>query len=282
MHRTRAFDALGWTFRVASDDARVVDHVEHLYRGLPDARAGDAHEYVVGPADADDDPDGAAPMRLHLDDDHVGSGKGAAELIATLVHDVNRRVLDDTTLLAAHAGGVACDGAAVVLPAHMESGKTTLTAGLVQAGFAYVTDEAVAFDWDTLAIVPYAKPLSIDRGSWPLFEAFEPELPFAGDGYVATQWQVPADALRPDAYARRGHARYIVFPKYDADARTELVAMTRGEALVELAKNTFRFREHGRRALITLARVVEASECYRLPLGDLGAAVALVEELVDR
>ena len=44
----------------------------------------------------------------------------------------------------------------------MESGKTTLTAGLVRAGFDYLSDEAVAFDWDTLDIVPYAKPLSID------------------------------------------------------------------------------------------------------------------------
>ena len=122
--------------------------------------------------------------------------------------------------------------------------------------------------------------LSIDEGSWPLFEPFQPDIAFAGDGHVPTQWQVPADAIRPDAYACQGHVRYLVFPKYEASVRTELVAMTRGEALVELAKNTFRFREHGRRALSALAGVVEGSACYRLPVGDLGEAVALVEDLV--
>lgn len=278
VYRSRVFDALGWGFRVSSDDPRVVDHVERLYRGLGDAAPAGVHEYFVGPPDGGDPGD--ARVRLTFSGDHVGSGEDAAHLMATLVHDVNRRALESTTLLAAHAGGVACGDAAVVMPAHMESGKTTLTAGLVRAGFAYFTDEAVAFDWETLAIVPYAKPLSIDEGSWPLFAALEPDLAFAGDRYAANQWQVPADAIRPGAYAQSGRARYLVFPRYEASARTELVAMTRGEALVELAKNTFRFREHGRRALTTLAGVVESSECYRMPVGDLGDAVALVQGLV--
>jgi hypothetical protein len=280
MHHSRAFDALGWAFRVASDDGRIVEHVDHLYRGLADAPHGETNDYVVRSADDADQGYPDAPLRLTFNGDVVDSGEEPARLVTALVHDVNRRALDSTSLLAAHAGGVACGDAAVVLPAHMESGKTTLTAGLVRAGFAYFTDEAVAFEWETGAIVPYAKPLSIDEGSWPLFEDLEPDIPFAGPGHVPTQWQVPADAIRPDAYARHGHARYLVFPKYDASARTELLLMTRGEALVELAKNTFRFREHGRRALTTLAGVVEQCECYRMPVGDLAEAVAQVEGLV--
>jgi hypothetical protein len=199
--------------------------------------------------------------------------------VIALVHDVNRRALDATSLLTVHAGGVARGTDAVVLPAHMESGKTTLTAGLVRAGFDYLSDEAVAFDWDTLDIVPYAKPLSIDAGSWPLFPALEPDAPLPSDGYKRDQWQVPASAIRSHSTPPVCRARHLVFPGYVEGARTELVPLSRGEALVEVAKNTFGFREHGRRALVTLARVVEQVECFRLPVGDLGDAVALIDDL---
>jgi hypothetical protein len=165
------------------------------------------------------------------------------------------------------------------MPAHMESGKTTLTAGLVRAGFDYVSDEAVAFDWDTLEIVPYPKPLSIDPGSWKLFADLEPHAPFTTAGYKAEQWQVPAAAIRAGSVATGCSARYLVFPCYAAASPTELVPIGRAEALVELAKNTFRFRDLGRRALAALAQIVEQVECYRLPLGDLDDAVALVDEL---
>lgn len=278
MYRSRVFDALGWPFRVASTDEHLVGYVEQLYRGLLDGATGAVHEYVV----ADVHEDGSPPVRLTLAGETVGDGYDAGTLVPLLVHDVNRRALDDTPLLAAHAGGVTRGDAAVVLPAHMESGKTTLTGGLVRAGFSYLTDEAVAFDWDTLAVVPYAKPLSFDRGSWPLFAELEPVAPLPGDGYKRTQWQVPADAIRPGAFACGGLVRELVFPRYEPSAATELVAMTRGEALVELARNTFRFRAHGRRALGTLARVVESAECHRLRVGDLDEAVALVDGLVGR
>jgi hypothetical protein len=58
--------------------------------------------------------------------------------------------------------------------------------------------------------------------------------------------------------------------------------VTRAEALVELAKNTFRFREHPRRALDALALVVREVECYRLCVGDLDEAVDHVAELMER
>ena len=275
MHRTRPFDALGWTFSVASDDARIVDYVEHVYGGLGDAASNGEHQYLVEHGDDDNDEN----ARLTLDGDAVATAQDAAGLVITLVHDVNRRALDATDLLAVHAGGVARGGDAVVLPAHMESGKTTLTAGLVRAGFDYLTDEAVVFDWDTLEIVPYAKPLSIDEGSWPLLPELEPGAPFATDGYKAGQWQVPAVAIRQHAAAPGCRARHLVFPGYAEGACTELVPLTRGEALVELAKNTFRFRDHGRRALVTLARIVEEVDCHRMPVGDLDEAVALIDAL---
>ena len=49
----------------------------------------------------------------------------------------------------------------------MESGKTTLVAGLVLAGLRYLTDEAVAIRPADGGITPFPKALSVDHGSWP-------------------------------------------------------------------------------------------------------------------
>ena len=73
-----------------------------------------------------------------------------------------------------------------------------------------------------------------------------------------------------------------MFPKYEQGATTHLEPVPRAEALVELTKNTFRFREHPRRALDALSAVVREVECYRLRVGDLDEAVARVAELMER
>jgi len=54
----------------------------------------------------------------------------------------------------------------------------------------------------------------------------------------------------------------------------------RAEALVEMAKNTFRFREHPRRGLEVLSDVLRDVECARLVVGDLEAACQLVDDLM--
>ena len=56
-------------------------------------------------------------------------------------------------------------GEVVLLPATSGYGKTTLTAALLQAGWAYGTDEAVGVREGSLESVTYAKPLVLDATS---------------------------------------------------------------------------------------------------------------------
>jgi hypothetical protein len=55
--------------------------------------------------------------------------------------------------------------------------------------------------------------------------------------------------------------------------------MSRAPALLELATNTFKFREHPRRSLELLAEVVRNAECFRLTVGNLDDACGLVADL---
>ena len=170
-------------------------------------------------------------------------------------------------------------GSAVALPGQAEAGKTTLTAGLVRAGLGYLTDEALALDRETLLVQPYPKPLSIDPGAWAFFPELEPPVPDE-DGYDCVQWQIPATAIRPEAVADPCPVVAVVFPRYEVGTDTVLAPVGRGEALVELAKNTFHFKERGAAELDLLAELARGVDCYRLTMGELDQAVDLVAGLV--
>jgi hypothetical protein len=164
----------------------------------------------------------------------------------------------------------------VLLPAPAESGKTTTIAGLVRAGFGYLTDEAVAIDPDTLLAQPYPKALSVDRGSWEVLADLRPP----HDDRVAGQWQLPSRLIRPNAVSGPAPVRFVVTPAYAAGSTTRLEPISPGEMLVGLADGTFQFQDDAQRNLAVLARVVTSADCYRLTVGDLDRAVLLIEELV--
>jgi len=268
-----ARDLLGYRVAMATCDPDLTDYLRRLYAAFPEA-AGADHRYSIEPND-----DGR--FAFLVDGEPAGAADHPEGVVSVLVNHCNRQVAEQALQVLVHAGGVERDGTAVVLPAQMESGKTTLTTGLVRAGFRYLTDEAVAIDRATRRVVPYPKPMTLDRGSWPLFPELEPDEPFGTDGYKKTQWQVPPAAIRADAVGAACAVGFVVFPVYTEGATTELVPLTRGEALVELAKNTFRFDKEGRPTLEVLAEVVRHADVYRLPNGDLGEAVAAISRLVD-
>jgi hypothetical protein len=275
MTATRTRRAVGYRFHLEVDDDELARYLDELFVGLLATDDGVAGvEWKVARA-----ADGR--WAFAVGDDEVRLADSPEALVGTIVQTLNTEVTRAWSGPVCHAGGVSVDGRAVLLPADPESGKSTLTAGLVRAGFAYVSDEGVAFVAGTTHIEPYAKPLTLDPGSWELFPELEPVADFATDAYRRDQWQVPPTAFRPDAVSGPCDARFVVFPKYVEGARTELMPVSRAEALVELAKNTFRFNTRSRAALQELDPVVRACACHRLVVGDLDTAVACVAELVS-
>ena len=102
-----------------------------------------------------------------------------------------------------HAGAVEWDGHAALFPAPMESGKTTLVAGLVRAGARYLSDEAAAIDPETLLVHPFPKSLTIGAGSWEVLADLAP----AVDPEVTRRYLLDRLAhRRPHDPARRARA----------------------------------------------------------------------------
>ena len=276
-YTTRTFQALGYRFAVRSTDAELGRLFDDLYR--PCAVPGDPNTWysIVAPEPVD------MERELYIDDRRVASLERPSWLVRWVTWHVNHQVIacsSDYVLL--HAAAAARDGVGVLLPAASEAGKTTLVAGLVRSGFAYLTDEAAAIDPSTLQIEPYPKPLSIDRGSWEVLADLAPSDAEVAGGYHAGQWHVSPASLRPDAVSGAIRASVVVFPRFERGAGTSCEPVVRSQGLIELLRHTFRFYDDGRRNLEVLAEVLRDADCYRLLSGDLGTACEAIETLTDR
>ena len=110
--------------------------------------------------------------------------------------EVNAAAIDSVPRqLVLHAGAVASAAGALVLPAGPNRGKSTLTAALVRAGMAYLTDEAAAITPEGLCR-PYPKAIALEPGS---FEVHKDLAPAARDGLGAALdtrvWHVEPDRV---------------------------------------------------------------------------------------
>jgi len=279
VHVAPARRAVSYTFRLTSEHDAFGAWFDTLVGALPIADAdADVAEWSLV-ATADEHP---TRWRFLVDGEEQGSGEAPDRVATTMIQTLNSQVVQHWPGVVCHAGCVSFDGRAILLPADPESGKTTLTCGLVRAGFDYVTDEGAAFVSGTTRIEPYPKPLSLDPGSWFLFPELEPEPPEGIVDGEMSQWPIAPASIRPEAVSGPCDAAFIVFPKYVEGATTALAPIGRAEALVELAKNTFEFNQHSRARLEQLTHVVRASDCHRLTVGSLDDAIACIRELVDR
>jgi len=130
----------------------------------------------------------------------------------SLVHDLNRRRSNASPYLALHAGGVEIDGVTVVLPGHMEAGKTTLTTGLVRAGRPLPERRGGGARVGRAGGRAY--PIQSAVGRWPgrrlRFPSSDPP-PGSARRCVATSGTSPrADPSRP--VGRGGGCDLLVFP----------------------------------------------------------------------
>jgi hypothetical protein len=71
----------------------------------------------------------------------------------------------------------------------------------------------------------------------------------------------------------------LVFPAYEVGATSALLEMSRAEAMIEVANNSFNFVDHGGAWMPLLRRLVTACWCGRLTVGDLDEATELLIQL---
>jgi hypothetical protein len=79
-------------------------------------------------------------------------------------------------LLAIHASCLGRSGNALLLPGRSGSGKTTITAALMTAGWEYMSDDTALLLPQTLACVGVPYALTIKEGAWPILRRYHPSI----------------------------------------------------------------------------------------------------------
>ncbi|HEY0510690.1 MAG TPA: hypothetical protein VGH73_02220 [Thermoanaerobaculia bacterium] len=185
-----------------------------------------------------------------------------------------------------HAGGVCRDGRALLLPGTSGSGKSTLTLALARAGFAFLGDDTLFLarrPGHASGLRVLAFPDELDLTDQTV--AFFPELAALlghsrPEGWRKRQVRVEHAYGAPVVWECDPAA--LVFPRVTGLPASELIPLSRGEALLELAPNILLTEARSSQGhLDALAALVEGSECYRLEAGtDLDASVELLREIL--
>ena len=184
-----------------------------------------------------------------------------------------------------HAGVVAggprhAERACILLPARPGSGKTTLTAALVHAGWHYLSDEVAFMDAQTMRVAPVPIAFCLKRSGvapvaefWPA--ARDLQFHLRSDGKEVAYLPPPVErVVAPDA---RMDVRAIVFPRYRKDHVLAWHGLSRPDALRRLIDECVAIS--GR---LSVARVqalvnwIANVTCYELTYGSTADAVSTI------
>ena len=199
----------------------------------------------------------------------TGSAAHALELVLS---QLNHCALARCPGFAVHAGVVARDGAALALPASSGAGKSTLVAALLQAGWDYVSDEALVADWATGELLPYPKPLTLL--AWSLERLGLAAPPTGRDERSLDVCELGARVAGPPL--RLAH---VVVPRR-GPGPAALSPLHRAQAAQVLLENSFNHWTDPPAALRTVAALVRGAQTWTLETDDPVEAARVLDGLV--
>jgi hypothetical protein len=184
-------------------------------------------------------------------------------------------------LLYIHAGVVRGPRGCILLPAAAGSGKTSLTAAMIRAGFFYLSDEVALLEKGTLWVRPVPVSLCVKDGAWDLLSSRYPELRHRmvhhrRDSKLVRYLNPPPAAMDPEP-GRSYPVRWIVFPSYMPRVQTALRPLSHVDALRRLLEQCLAMPELLDQTKVEdLVRWIESTQCFELPMSSLDEAVALL------
>lgn len=199
--------------------------------------------------------------------------------VVTDIHDVliDWFLADHPDLLCLHAGAVEMGRGLVVFPSVGKSGKSMLAMALAARGHRFFCDDVlpvdpVSLEAQGLGLAPLLRKPVPEAAGVAAFVAARPGPCNENWTYVA----MGADEMAPFG-ARRGIAALVLLDR-QGGADAALAPIAKAEMLKEAILQNFGARRAPAMVLDSLARLIEAKDCYRLVYEDAGQAAGLLEE----
>ncbi|MDT7836203.1 HprK-related kinase A [Aquabacterium sp. OR-4] len=182
-----------------------------------------------------------------------------------------------------HAAVIERNGLAVILPAPPGSGKSTLCAGLIHAGWRLVSDEMALVERDGSGrIWPLCRPVSLKNRSIDVMRAWAPQAVFNRVTVNTTKGNV-THMQAPAAHVARMHepavARWVVFPRWQQGSAPVLSPRSRAASVIELARNAFNYAQLGEQGFHRLVDLVRGCDCHDFRYASLDDAVKVFDRL---
>jgi len=180
-----------------------------------------------------------------------------------------------------HSAVIERGGNAAILPGPTGSGKSTLCAGLVMAGWRLLSDELALIDARTESVTPVPRPISLKNESIDIIRRAYPEAilgpvsPHTRKGRLA-HLRPPAESV-----ARAGEParlRWIVIPRYVEGSEAFFTPCPKGPAFMRVAGDAFNYAGLGEFAFQDLVQTVDRCECLNFQYGRLDEAAVCFDQ----
>jgi HprK-related kinase A len=181
-----------------------------------------------------------------------------------------------------HAACVERNGNALLISGSSGAGKSTLCAGLAYSGWRLLSDELTLVSPSDVQLTALARPLCLKNESLPIIRALAPAAyisPPATSPLRGTicQLQPPRDSVL--RVHERARPSVLAFVEYRAGSPARLEPISKGQAMINAANNSFNYGIVGRSGFDALARMIDAVDCYRFVYGSLSEAIELFDDL---
>ncbi len=187
-------------------------------------------------------------------------------------------------LLLLHSAVVEKNNHVILLPAWPGSGKTTLCTVLSYRGFRLFSDEFGLMDPQQKIFYPIPRLMPLKNESITVIRDHLPEITM-GQSIPNTQKGTVAHVCPPEESiqlsTKTASARWIIFPKWVANADTKIEAIPDSEAFMLLATNAFNYEALGITGFQAVTYLIDSCDCYKLVYSDFDDVMAALQQLID-